>query len=232
MTRLVQTFPVFLALLSQPSLSAQNVPVDEGAFRVAVNGEVIGREDFSVRRVGRGNEARLILRATLELDLPAGRRSVTSAMEASGESLAVTAYQMKVTGSRTAEVYVTASGNRFLSKLISPEGEEVREYRAGPGSILLDQHLAHQYHLLQPFLGRTEAVSVSVLAPEAGTQSRMTLSMVGEEEVRIGTDLVRGRHYRLKGPEETREIWFDEQGRILRVAIPARGYLAERESLG
>jgi len=232
MIRLAKTFPAILALLPHASLFGQNVSVDEGAFRVSVNDEVVGREDFSVRRVGRGNEARLILRATLELDLPEGRRSVTSAMEASGESLAVTAYQMKVTGSRTTEVYVTASGNRFLSKVISPEGEEVREYRAGPGSILLDRDLAHQYHLLQPFLGAADGVSVSVLEPGAGTQNRMTVSTVGEEEVRVGTDLVMGRHYRLRGPEDIREIWFDEQGRILRVAIPARGYLAERESVG
>jgi hypothetical protein len=60
----------------------------------------------------------------------------------------------------------------------------------------------------------------------------MTLRMVGEEEVRIGTELIRGRHYRLEGGAESRDLWFDGQGRILKVAFPSRGYLAERESLG
>jgi hypothetical protein len=153
-------------------------------------------------------------------------------MEATGDEMTVTAYQLRVEGFRQSEIYVTRSGRRYLAKVLSSRGEEVREFRAGPGSIILDRDIAHQYHLLLPFLNGPEAVSLTILSPEAGQQMRMTLSRIGSEEVRVGTDLVQGRHYRLEGEDASRDVWFDEQGRVLRVAIPSTGYVAERESVG
>jgi hypothetical protein len=223
---------LLLSILGSGSLSGQNVSVDEGSFRITINGEIVGREDFSIRRVGVGEQARIILRATVELDLPEGPRTLAPAMRAAGGDMGVMDYQMKVTGNQVSEVYVSRSGRRFLAKVISARGEDVREFRAGPGSVLLDRDVAHQHHLLTPFLDGPAAVSLTVLAPEAGQQLRMTLSSVGEEEVRVGTELVRGRHFRLEGEDSSRDIWFDEQGRILRVEDSTRGYVAERESLG
>lgn len=224
------TLALLLSLMPFPS-AGQNVVVDENVFRVTLHGEIIGREDFSIRRVGMGRDARVILRGSVELDLPEGRRHLSPALEASGGDLSPTAYQLKISGSRSMEVFVSRSGSRFLAKVISSEGEQVREFRAGPGSILLDDLIAHQHHLLLPYLNQDSAVSLSVLSPRTGTQVRMTLMEMGPEEVRVGTELVQGTHFRLEGGEGSHEIWFDDQGRILRVAVPARGYVAERESL-
>lgn len=213
-------------------LGGQNVAVDEGVFRVTLNGEIVGREEFSVRRVGLGTEARLILRATVEMDMPEGRQLMVPGIMATGLRMSVMDYEMKKTGVETSETYVRRADRRFLARIISPKGEDVREYRAGPGSIILDRFVAHQHHLLLPYLEDPASVSLTVLFPETGEQSRMTLSFVGEEEVRVGTTLVRGRHYRLEGGEASRDLWFDTQSRILRVEIADLGYTAERESLG
>lgn len=225
-----QTLALLLSLIPSPS-AGQNVVVDENVFRIILQGEIVGREEFSIRRVGVGRDARVILRGSVELDLPEGRRNLAPAMEASGEDLSPTAYQLKVSGTQPLEVYVSRSERRFLAKVLSSEGEQVREFRAGPGSILLDDLIAHQHHLLVPYLGQDSAVSLTVLSPQTGKQVRMTLRQLGIEEVRVGTELVQGSHFRLEGGEESREIWFDGQGRILRVAVPSLGYVAERESL-
>lgn len=232
MIRAAWTITALLAATTPGLLPGQNVSVDEGTFRLTVNGAFAGREEFSIRRVGMGEQARLILRGSIEMDLPGGRRSLTPAMEAAVGDMAVTAYQLKVVGASASEIYVSRSGRRYLAKVISSRGEEVREFRAGPGSILLDRDVAHQCYLLLPFLDGGDAVSLTVLETEAGQQARMTLSFVGNEEVRVGTELVQGRHFRLEGGESSRDIWFDDQSRVLRVAVPQRGYLAERESLG
>ncbi len=232
MSRLLMTAVLALSWALPATLSGQNVSVDEGSFRIFMGTEVVGREDFSIRRVGRGEEARLILRGTVEMDLPDGRLNLAPAMEATGEDMVVTAYQLKVSGSRESEIYVTRSGRRYTAKVLSREGEEVREFRAGPGSVLLDWNIAHHHHLLLPFLNGPDQVSLTILSPEAGQQTRMTLSNVGEEEVRVGTELVQGRHFRLDGEAPSQDIWFDEQGRVLRVAVPSTGYVAERDSLG
>ena len=224
-------FLALLPLLFPPSfLEGQNVVVDENAFRILIAGEIVGREEFSIRRVGMGRDARVILRGSVELDLPTGRRNLAPALEATGMDLTPTAYQLKASGTQESEIYVSRSGRRFLAKSLSPRGEQVREYQAGPGSILLDDFVAHQHHLLVPYLDQESAVSLTVLSPQSGEQFGMTLRRVGGEEIRVGTDLVQGIHFRLENGRESRDIWFDDQGRILRVAIPARAYVAERES--
>ena len=219
-------------LLAFPgTLFPQNVALDEGAFRIYVGEEQVGREEFSIRRAGMGDQARVILRGTVQMDLPSGGLTLSPAMEAGGTDLAASAYQIEVTGSETADISVVLAGSRYQSRVLSPQGERRREFRAGPGSVLLDDDVAHQSYLLTPFLDTGSPVSLNVLSPRAGRQSRMTLTLVGEEELRVGNRLENTRHFRLDGGEDGRDIWFDEQGRVLRVEVPSRGYRAERENL-
>lgn len=232
MVKILFVASTILALSLPIDLGGQNVSVDEGAFRLTLNGEIVGREEFSIRRVGMGSEALVFLRASVEMDLPGGRRSLEPAIRAAGGRLTVTDYQTKISGTENSEIHVSRADRRFLAKILSPQGEEVREYRAGPGSIILDPDVAHQHHLLVPFLDDPGSVSLTVLSPETGEQLRMTFALLGDEEVRVGTNLIPCRHFRLEGGDASRDVWFDAQGRILRVEIPSLGYTAERESLG
>jgi hypothetical protein len=231
MKTLLKLLPLSLLILPGAS-KGQNVAVDEGVFRVSIGGEIVGREEFTVRRVGLGADARLILRATIELNLPTGRQALAPALGATGPRLSVMDYQMIKTGTESSETYVRRSDRRFLARTISSRGEEVREYRAGPGSVILDPFVAHQHHLLIPYLEEPGSVSLTVLSPEPGTQARMTFTFIGEEDTRVGAIPVPARRYRLEGGGGPRHLWFDSQGRILRVEIPGLAYLAERESLG
>jgi hypothetical protein len=222
---------LLLALSTLPA-QAQNVSVDENTFRIYRNGEAIGKEDFSIRRIGRGVEQRLILRGTVDLTTPQGSVTLAPAMDVQGNNLSVSDYQIKVSGAETTDIFVTVSGNRFLARTLSSSGEQLREFRAGSGSVLLDEGVVHHHYLLAPYLEGEETVSVTVLTPRAGTQQRMTLSFVGAEEISIGGALIPdARHFHLEGGDDSRDIWYDSQGRILRLEIPSQGYLAERESL-
>ena len=49
-----------LLLTIPAALGGQNVAVDEGAFRISLQGEIVGREEFSIQRVGMGTEARVL----------------------------------------------------------------------------------------------------------------------------------------------------------------------------
>jgi hypothetical protein len=225
------TAGVILLSALPSSIGGQNVAVDEGAFRISVQGEIVGREEFSIHRVGMGTEAQLLLRASVELNLPSGRHVLEPAMGATGLRMSVMDYQMRKTGAEPSETYIRRADRRFLAQTLSPTGTEVREYRAGPGSIILDPFVAHQHHLLVGYLEDPEPVSLTVLFPDSGTQVRMTFRFVGEEEIRLGTSLVPCRHFRLEGGERATDLWFDAQARILRVEIPGLAYSAERESI-
>ena len=225
---------LFLFLVLGPSPSAgQNISVDESAFRIYVNGEAIGREEFSIRQTGPRAQQRHILYGNVEMELPQGMVTLSPAMDASGSPLAVSDYQIKVAGAETTDIFIRVSGKRFLVRSVSAAGEQLREFRAGSGSVLLDEGIVHHHFLLSPFLESEGAVSLTVFIPRAEAQQRMTLSLVGEEEVRVGGVLVSGaRRFHLEGGEYSRDIWFDEQGRILRLEIPSQGFVAERENLG
>lgn len=223
---------LFLGLAPSSSLG-QNISVDESAFRIYMNGEAVGREEFSIRQTGPRAQQRHILYGNVELELPQGVVTLSPAMDASGNPLAVSDYQIKVSGAETTDIFIRVSGKRFLARSVSEEGEQLREFRAGPGSVLLDDGIVHHHFLLSPFLESQETVSLMVFIPRAEAQQRMTLSLVGEEEVRVGGVLVPGaRRFHLEGGDYSRDIWFDEQGRILRLEIPSQGLVAERENLG
>jgi hypothetical protein len=211
-------------------LSGQNVSVDGGTFRISMNGAQVGREEFTIRRIGMGDQARVILRSSIALDLPGGTLNLEPAMDARASDLGVSTYQIKVSGTETTDIYVGLTGSRYQSRVISAAGERLREFRAGPGSVLLDQGVAHQHFLLTQHLDEASAVSVNVLTPRAGRQLRMTLTFVGTEEVRVGDSLFPCRRFHLEGDEGARDVWYDEQGRVLRVEIPSTGYRADRES--
>jgi len=223
---------LFLLALHPSQTQCQSVSVDENAFRIYVEGELIGREEFSIRQIGPAGQQRVILRGSVELNLSEGQLNLAPAMDVQEGTLAVSDYQIKVSGAETTDIFVTVSGNRYLARVVSMSGEQLREFRAGPGSVLLDEDVIHHNYLLNSFLEDDSGVSLTVLSPRAGRQQRMTLSLVGEEEIRVGGILVpNARRFHLEGGEHPRDIWFDTQGRILRLEIPSQGLIAERESL-
>jgi hypothetical protein len=221
---------LLLAMLPASGV-AQFRSVDEAAFRISLNGQIVGREEFSIRQAGEGDQAQVMLRGTVTLDLPGGALELAPIMAIEGGSQGVSTYQMKVSGSETSEITVRMAGGRYLAKVNSDRGEELREFRAGSGSVILDAGVAHHHFLLTPFLDESTGVSLTVLTPREGRQVRMSLTYVGEDQVPVGMEHLEARQFRLDGGEGARDIWFDEQWRILRVEIPAQGYLAERERM-
>lgn len=220
-------------LLLHPAtgLRGQNLALEEGTFVLTLNGREIGTETFSIRRSGAGEEVRVIAQGVVELMLPEGFRSMAPALEAMGPALSLTNYQLKVSGDVQREVYVRLNGRRFMATTRTESGEQMREFRAGPGSLLLEDDVAHQYFLLGPYLDQ-ESATLSVLIPRRGRQVRMRLVRLGPEDLET-TDgsVIRARHFRLEAGEDSREVWFDEQGRVLRVARPDSGFLAELQEL-
>ncbi len=207
---------------------AQNVTLDEGTFAVSLTGGGAGTETFTVRRAGSGNDARVIAQAHLQWSLPSGARDVVPLLEARGRALGVYAYQVEVSGDEREEIYLRAEGRRFVANVRSDAGEQQREYRFRPGSVILEEAVAHQYFLLAPALA-AGAESLWVLTPRAGDVRRFELSVEGDASVRVGSQPMSATHVTLTSGEDVREVWLDEQGRVLRVEVPALGFVANRQ---
>ncbi len=209
---------------------AQSVVIDEGTFEISIDGRPAGTEDFSIRRAGVGRNTRTIATGEITINGPDGRLDLRPALQVMGGTMSISAYQMKISGSRDEEVFVTAGNRRFLLRMRSDRGEQERELRATPGTLLLDTSVAHQHYFL---VGRRaeSGRSLAVIVPRQGRQYELTIADAGRESVQIAGQTVDARHLELSVGQATRDVWLDSEGRVLRVVSPSSGYAAVRTAL-
>lgn len=230
MTRLLIALLVAGSLVFPPGdgAVAQNVTLDEGTFSVSLAAGGAGTETFTVRRAGSGDDARVIAQGHIQWSLPSGARDVVPLLEVRGRALGVYAYQVEVSGDEREEIYLRAEGRRFVANVRSDAGEQQREFRFRPGSVILEEAVAHQYFLLAPALA-AGAESVWVLTPRAGDVSRFLVTAEAGASVRVGSESLEATHVTLTSGDDRREVWLDGQGRVLRVEVPALDFVANRQ---
>ena len=223
---LCRTLPGILLLALALPVRAQNVVVDQGTFRIFDHGREVGTETFTIRRIGQGEDTHVIANAVIELDLPGGHQQVKPLLRG-GPDLSLSAYQVEVSGSVATEVAVTLSGRRFLTRTRSPSGELDREFRATPGAVVLDNGVAHQYWFLSRLAEGTE---VTALVPRAGAQYRIQVRESILESIEAADAQVQARHVTLAIEGHVHEVWYDAEGRVLKVVVADSGFTAERTS--
>lgn len=218
---------LLLAGVPMPT-SAQSVLVDEGRFAVRLGGRDAGTEEFAIRRAGMGNDATVIANAVVQLDTGNGHLELRPLLETVLPDGAAASYQLKVSGAQTAELSLVLAGRRYVSRIRTDAGEEEREFLARPETRILEEDVAHQYYFLRNV---QEGSRVPVIEPRTRRQLQLVASAWTDEEVRIGAARVQARRVSFSGGDAERVVWYDRQGRVLRVEIPSRGYVAERQDL-
>jgi hypothetical protein len=222
--RILPAFALLLAGLVPSSARGQAVLLDEGRFRILVDGREVGSETFTIHRIGLGGDSEILATATVEVE----GRTLRPALKTS-PTYRPLSYQNAVSGSSNTELSVVLSGTRYESRMTGPEGDMEREYRAGEGSILLEGRIAHQYF----FLARSAPAvgdRLRVIVPMEGRQLPVQVRSVDREDLRLGREVLSARHFTLSVGEAERHLWVDDDGRVLRVEIPAEGWVAERVS--
>lgn len=212
--------------LAAPSAEAQSVVLDEGRFTVFLDGREVGTESFRIHRDGMGNEANLVATAEIQLRTDDGTTEMRPSLR-TGASMVPQAYENKISGTQVAQVNGWLDGNRFVARVASQEGESQKEYRANTSTVILEENVAYLYYFAGA-LTREGGSTLSVVVPASGAQYRLQVLSSAVEPFRLGREQLEVRHVRLEGPDQLHEVWFDEQGRVMRVEIPSRGYRAER----
>lgn len=222
----------FVAVGFLPALpaAAQEGSIDEGVFRILVDGSEVGTESFSIRRTGSGESEQIIATAEIRMDVPEGRLDLRPALQVSGQDMAVSAYQIKVSGHEQEEVYVHLDERRFVARVRSAQGQQEREYRAAPGTLLLDTRAAHQYYFVGRRAGSTGA-TIPVIVPRENRQYDLQASVAGTESVTVAGQEVEARRLRLEGGGATRDLWIDGEGRVLRLEFEDDSFVAIRQEL-
>jgi hypothetical protein len=206
------------------AVAAQVATIDEGSFTITRNGEKIGREEFSIRRAPGSDNAALVASATIIYD----SRRVSPALRADLRGMPV-AYQVEVrSGSEMQERLTGTLGRgRFSALIKTPRGEAAKEYVVADGALILDDDVYHQYY----FLAQDHRDGlVAVVVPRRNVQFSARVRDAGSDHVSIGGRALDARHLVMTEPSgESRDIWVDAQGRVLKVALAARGIVALRD---
>jgi hypothetical protein len=222
--------PVFalllLALAAAPA-HGQGIVVDQGQFTVTLDGRPAGVEDFVIRRAGRQGDA-VFANATIRLDGPRGHQEVRPLLQAAPLDGAAMGYQVSVTGVDALELRLQRSGRRYVASIQSSIGDEDREFQARPDTRIVEQQVAHHYYFVRD---AREGRPVHVLEPRTRRQLDLVAGPRVDEEIRVGRNVVQARRVEFTVDTEVRLVWYDRQGRVLRVEVPSEGYIAERSDL-
>lgn len=210
--------------LAAPSLNAQVVVLDEGSFQLQVDGATVGTETFSIRRVGLGNEAELIAVSQVQYNDGSLVMRPTLSTDAAFRPVR---YENQVSGSRQSSVVLALAGRRYTATVVSAQGEAASEFRAAPRTLIVAPRVATLYYFLSPLLGEVGA-EISGIEPEQGGRPAFVLTSVTPERRAHGTETLAMRVATLEAGADVRRIWFDEQGRVMRVEAPGQGFVAVR----
>ncbi|MEQ9399811.1 MAG: hypothetical protein RJQ04_11685 [Longimicrobiales bacterium] len=216
-------------LLALPTTGhAQSVVLDEGTFRIWVDGREVGTEEFTIRRAGMGSDATIIAHAVVALDAADGARELRPVLEAVPADGTAAGYQLKISGSEATELSVNLAGGRYVSMLRSNVGEEEREFLARPETRIVETWVAHQYYFLRNVREGTRA---PIIEPRSRRQVMILVGPWVDETLTLGASEVPARRVEFRAGDEVRIVWFDQQGRVLRVEVPSLGYRAQRDDL-
>jgi hypothetical protein len=227
------------ATLAMATAIAERVPVaqpparlDVGSFTILLNGQRVGREQFSVQRVDAGDGATLELRAESSIG---DRRS---AMRLEADS-AGTPVRYSVEERRGTELLLRLGGQRvrgrFATLARSVTGEAAREYLLRPGAVVVEDDGFVQHTLLvrARALAVDSGVTLPSLTPVANAQGAVRIVLEAEaDEVSIAGTRRPARRWRIvTASGELRLVWAERDGQLLRIRIPGRGLEALRDDV-
>ena len=198
--------------------------VDEGTFSVTQAGAPLGREAFRiVRAPAPGGQ---IYRATGQSSLGANRLTTNLGTDSSGVPVS---YESELTQRGEAVQRLRGRGRpgRFSVLSMTKTGESAHEYVLNNGALLMDENVFHHFFFVP--LAALHA-HVVVIAPTLNEPSTFRLEERGSDTLEIGNRSIPSRRFALIGPSGiTRDVWVDEKGRLLKVALPDKSVVALRD---
>lgn len=214
--------------ISTGSVDAQTTTLDEGSFRISIGGREIGTETFSIRQNGTGDGAVIIAVGRLVLDAEKGPQEVSSELQVGGRTLRPAAYEVRVQGSGAERITGRVVGGRFSAQIVSPAGESMREYLAGEGAILADDGVAHHYYFLARRVSGASA-RVPLIIPRQSRQVIAQVTATNDVETTVGGQTLNARRLAVTPANgQERLVWIDAENRVLRMEVPASGFVAVR----
>lgn len=214
---------------SEGALGQGRPPIDSGQFEIRSGGRVVGTETFAIRL--QGEEYQAVGRLTLE-ESGDDLRSLELGLSCDA-GFVPRRYELRVLEGRPTSRAVSRSGRRLRLTSSTEEGERLQEFLADPDVLLLERGVAHHFFfLVRRLADRSQAAGATglrALVPAQGEVLEVIVNETARDSIRLGNQTVAATRFGLELGEEAAVVWADPaDGRILRVAFPARGWTATR----
>jgi hypothetical protein len=211
-------------VLAAAPLAGQTTIPDDGSLSISRAGDRIGREDFSIRHVPTTAGAFETLTRGVVVT---GTHRVTMDLSADSIGLPIR-FQSKTSddGRATDSYRAEVLGRRFSARAVRDAGETARELMLPAGTLIVEDGV---FHPLQFVVARGLGV-VSAVVPSRGKVVRLTVEAGEADRVSIALQSIEARRYVVREDAGVvREVWVDNNGRLLKVAIPAQQIVAIRD---
>lgn len=218
----MRVIPAMLLLASTapaPAPEQSSTVVDEASFTFTRGGIAYGTESFKIVQRAGTDGVEYVAQGTRTTD----GRIVKTALTADSSGSA-TNYSRTTTGGGAAQLTARRSVNRLT---VNEQGGQssTRDYVFGPGTVILDDDVIHQFYFVTWRAPRT----VTYVTPGGRTSAQGVLIEVGRENVTLGSGTVPAGKYLFGTGDATREIWVDSDRRLLKVSYPAEGIIGTRD---
>lgn len=195
--------------------------LDSGTLVISRSGEVVGREEFTVRRGRSSGPDGYTITSTAAYPPTSPRITLSPVVELGPDSMPVQV-QFDTYGDGQARVYARFGTRRVTVRVVRPGGESARELPATGREIVADDSVFALY-AIPPARGTRQAVF-----PRNGSRLPAELLERGTERTTlqgVPRDL---RHEVLRLGSREHHLWYDQDGRLMKVEVPALGLIAER----
>lgn len=225
-TAAMKRLPLFAILcVATTALPAQGVrTLDRGSFTITVNGQRVGREDFTISGTPGANGMEYLSKATVVY----GDKRMNPSLWSDSSGIP-SRYTIDVKGTTGAsERWMGRIGRgRVSAQIDNARGPSEREYVVTDGAVLVDDDVFHQYYFVAQRAGKS---AIPIVIPRRNAQMVLRPSEAGSEKLTVGAASIEAKHLVFTEPSgATRDVWVDAGGRVIKVAIPARNVVALRD---
>lgn len=211
-----------LCILS-PLLEAQGGILDQGQFLIYRGSDIVGREEFVVRR-GRATSGSGYSIASAAFhpqhDLTP---SATWGLELGPDSQPTVA-RIDVNRGDSPSVLVRFEPRRITVRTVTPSGESARQFPAAGRALVLDELFVSGY-LIPPGLAEG---TIILFRPRTSLLQVATLKDDGMQQTLVGGRNRSLTRLTLESATGIQHVWFDGRGRLIKIEIPSEDLTAVR----
>ena len=188
---------------------------DKGKFKILVNGQVMGKEEFEIGSSGGG----WLAHGNSEITTPQGVTKVTGTLTAHPDG-SPQHYDWATQGVKKASAAISFNADVATAEL---HVEGARPYTQqftfeSPMVVILDDNMYHQYQILADLYdaGKGGTQTFTVLVPQELTPGRVTVDSLGKQDV----DNKKMEELRVKTEDNEIDLYLDGP-KLMRLVAPA-----------